>query len=115
MPRVDPLVVETEQSRYTLGLWDRRLVAPHEVVVHLAVDLDVPVRRLALERARGLGVRGAEHIGADVFAGEVIAGREARLLQEHGPVGFGDLGAVDGDLDVQVGGRDGDGVALGHV
>ena len=97
---VDALVVEAEQTGDAFGLGDRRLVAPHEVVVDLVVELDGPVRRLAFERADGLGVRGAEQIRTDVLAGGSSGSGAQVSSRSTGLVGLGDLDAVDGDLDV---------------
>ena len=45
---------------------------------------------------------------------QVVAGRHARLLEQDRVIGLGDHLAVDSDHDVEIGGRDGDGVTWVH-
>src|SRR5205807_3451039 len=98
---VDPLVVEAQEPGDPLSVGDRGLVGPHEVVVNLAGDLDRPVRGLALEGTCRLAAGGAEELGADVLAREVIAGRKAGLLEEDRMLRLGDRLSVDADFDVE--------------
>src|SRR5437763_14002279 len=108
---IDALVVEAQQAGVPLRLGDRGLVAPDEIVVHLAADLDRPVRGLPLERAGRLGAGGAEQLGTHVPLRQVVAGREPGLLQEDRMVRLGALLAVHRDLVVAYGRRERDAVA----
>src|SRR5215471_16788444 len=83
---LDPVGVEAHEPGDPFRLRDRRLVAPDQVVVDLAADLGRPVRGLALERAGGVVAGGPQQLDAHVLAGEVVAGRVPRLLEQDGPV-----------------------------
>jgi error-prone DNA polymerase len=108
---LDPARPEAHEPGDALGLRDRRLVAPHEVLVRLAADLGGPVRRVALERAvRGV-VRGLEQFGAHVLLGQVVAGRQPGLVEQDRPVRDGQFLAAEGDLDVVAAGGDRDRVS----
>ena len=113
--QVDTLGVEAHEASDSLGLRDRRLVAPDEIVVDLLADLHRPVRGLALERAGGLAARGPEQLRAHVLARQVVTGWQAGLVEENRPVRFGQLLAVEGDLNVLPAGGDGDLVPSSHA
>src|SRR5581483_6866098 len=74
-------------------------VRPHDVLVPHAVDLDRPVRRFALERARARPLGRVEQLHANVVTGNVGAGWQPGLVQRDRAGGAGDDDAADRDLD----------------
>src|SRR5437016_106552 len=112
--QLGPVGVEAHEAGDSLSLRDRRLVAPRQVLVDLAADVGRPVRGLALERAGGVVAGGPQQLGVHVFAGEVVAGRIARLVEQDSAVRLGQLLAAEGDLDVVAGWGDGDLMSGSH-
>src|ERR1700730_3614471 len=98
--QVDALGVEAHEASDSLGLRDRRLVAPDEIVVDLLADLHSPVRGFAHGREGPLAARGAEQLRAHVLASELLMDRQACPWEETRPVRFVQLLAVEGDLNV---------------
>lgn len=81
--------------------------------MHLSVQHDIVVLRLALVRAPRPGLAPAEDSGIDGGRREVIPGWDQRLDEVHGVGRFGEDVAVEVDLDGAGGGEDVD--ALGGV
>src|SRR4051794_22038186 len=82
--------------------------------MHLTAYVRRPVRRLPLERARRVERGRTKKLHTDVVFWEVVAHRQAGLLEAQRPVGLGQQFAVESNFDVDIAGTDGDGMARTH-
>lgn len=111
---VDLLVVETQQAGDGFLAFERLLVAPDHVLVHLLADLDGPVAGLAFERAGRPQLGRPEQVGAHIAGRKVVTGAQARLVQAHRLVRLRHRLTADLHLHVHVGRNDRDRVCCRH-
>src|SRR5260370_22713147 len=113
--QVNALAVKAHQARDAAGVGNRRLVTPHEILMDAVAHLDRPGGRLALERAGRRVSRRPEQLSAHVIAWDVIATRQACLLETDGPIRLGQRLTAQPHLDVHVSRNDRDLVSSSHT
>ena len=104
--QVDLLVVERGQSGDSLALGQRRSVDPDEVVVVMAIDVEMPIGRRALVRAVRFRLRWRQEVQPHVRQGKVMARWEPGLEQDSGLMRVSDGFTVHDDPDVPGAGQD---------